>query len=329
MPTAPLDVVIADANLRPHRDLLESTSPSGTRFRWPEQLDDEAIAKELRHAQVLVAPRFSTAIAAAASALRLVHVAGAGIDGIDQDALPAGVAVANTFGHERSIAEYIVATTVVMRRGLLRQDASLRQGRWASPVFDSTIEQPPGLDGAVVGFVGFGHIGRSAWQAFRALGARGIAVSRSGASAEGLDWAGTMDRLHDLLDEADVVVLCLPLTAATRHVIGEGELRLLGPDALLVNVARGDVVAPDPLYAALSEHRLGGAVLDTWYVYPSAGSRARPADQPFERLDNVFMTPHISGVTAQTFRGRVRDIARNLDLLARGEALERVVATGR
>ncbi|GMA28558.1 2-hydroxyacid dehydrogenase [Arenivirga flava] len=280
-------------------------------------------------AHVLVGPRFTTPFTAAADALRLVHVAGAGVDGIDEQALPPGVAVANTFHHEASIAEYAVATTVLMRRRLQQQDAALRHGRWASPVYDPALQQSSGLDGATVGFVGLGHIGRRAWQAFRALGARGIAVSRSGSSAEGLAWTATVDRLHQLLDEADVLVLCLPLRAETRHLIGEHELWRLGPDAMLVNVARGAVVDPAALYTALAERRIGGAVIDTWYAYPTAGAAARPAEQPFELLDNVFMTPHISGVTTQTFRGRVRDIARNLQLLARGDDLERVVLTGR
>jgi phosphoglycerate dehydrogenase-like enzyme len=95
--------------------------------------------------------------------------------------------------------------------------------------------------------------------------------------------------------------------------------------AVLVNVSRGPVVDPEALYEALSKRQIGGAVLDVWYEYPASGARAEPAPFPFARLDNVFMTPHISGVTRQTFEGRVRDVTANIRRLAAGEPLQNVV----
>jgi phosphoglycerate dehydrogenase-like enzyme len=295
MTNSPLSVVVADANLLPHRTLLEDLSPAGTRFTWLERFDEGAVAAALPGAQVLVAPKFTPALTGSADALELVHVAGAGVDGIDVDALPSGVRVANTFHHEGSIAEHIVATTILLRRQILQQDRALREGRWATPVYEPERAQLSSLEGATVGFVGFGHIGRRTWQAYRALGARGRVVSRSGR---------VPDEIRDEL---------------------AGVAQLDGLDALLVNVARGPVVAPGPLHDALREKSIGGAVLDTWYAYPSEGSRARPAEQPFEDLDNVVMTPHSSGITAQTFQGRARDIAENISRLADSSPLDRVV----
>lgn len=322
-------VVVADANLRPHRELLESSCPPGTAFRWPDALDDATVAAELAGADVLVGPRFSAAHAASADALRLIHVAGAGYDGIDAALVPDGASVANTFHHEGSIAEHVVAATIVLRRGLIEQDRALREDRWASSVYEPERAQPHSLEGATVGFVGFGHIGRRAWRAFRALGARGIAVSRSGAvpddARDGLARADRLDGLDALLAESDVVVLCLPLSAETEGLIGERAISRMKPGAILVNVARGPVVAPQALYDALRDGAIGGAVLDTWYAYPQGGAVARPAEQPFGELGNVIMTPHSSGVTAQTFEGRARDIAANITRLAAGEPLERVV----
>jgi phosphoglycerate dehydrogenase-like enzyme len=134
-----------------------------------------------------------------------------------------------------------------------------------------------------------------------------------------------LDGLDALLGESDIVILCLPLDESTRELIDADQLRRMRADALLVNVARGPVVAPGPLHDALREKSIGGAVLDTWYAYPSEGSRARPAEQPFEDLDNVVMTPHSSGITAQTFQGRARDIAENISRLADSSPLDRVV----
>ena len=321
-----LTVVVADANLRAHRDLLEAESPSGTEFRW---VDAAGAADAMPGADVLVGAMFSAAHAAGADALQLIHVAGAGYDGIDRDAVPAGVSVANTFHHEGSIAEHIVATAIMLRRGIVEQDRALREDRWASSVYEPERAQPSSLEGATIGFVGFGHIGQRAFRAFRALGARGIAVTRSGevsADLRGeLDRVERVDRIDALLTDADVVVLCLPLSDETRGLIDADALALMRPGAVLVNVARGPVVDPDALFDALEAGRIGGAVLDTWYSYPTEGSVASPAPRPFGELPNVVMTPHSSGVTAQTFRGRVHDIAANITRLASGRALERVV----
>lgn len=329
MTRPPLSVVVADANLLPHRTTVESSTPPGTRFTWLERFDEDAVSDALPGSAVLVAPKFTPALTPAADALRLVHVAGAGLDGIDVDALPHGACVANTYHHEGSIAEHIVATSIVLRRQILHQDRALREGRWATPVYEPERAQLESLEGATVGFVGFGHIGRRTWKAFRALGARAHVVSRSGRVADGereaLDSVATLDGLDRLLEASDIVVLCLPLDENTHELIDADRLGRMRAGALLVNVSRGPVVAPGPLYEALRDSRIGGAVLDTWYSYPAGGSHARAAEQPFETLDNVIMTPHSSGVTAQTFQGRARDIAENITRLADGAPIERVV----
>ena len=154
--------------------------------------------------------RFTAEMAGAAEKLRLVHAAGAGTDKIAFDALAQGVLVANTFHHEQSIAEYVLAAAVLLRRGFLEQDWALREGIWATSVYDPSIPQPRSLHGARVGFVGFGHIGRRSWQLFRALGCSGAAVTGSGrldAAAEGLSWAADVGSLDELMVKSDVVVV--------------------------------------------------------------------------------------------------------------------------
>jgi phosphoglycerate dehydrogenase-like enzyme len=331
MPHPPLRVVVADANLVPHRSLLEATVPAGTEVVWLDRFDEADVIDALPGTDVLVGARFTTAMTSVADSLRLVHVGGAGYDGVDADALPAGTQVANTFHHESSIAEYVAAMTVVLRRQLLEQDRALRAGEWASSVYEPDRTQPRSLQGATVGIVGFGHIGQRAWEVFKALGARGVALTGRGggpaAEEVGLEWTRGPEGLADLLAASDVVVLCLPLSDATRHLVGADQLAAMRTGAILVNVSRGPLVDPDALLRALRERRIGGAVLDTWYSYPTSGSTARPAEQPFEELDNVLMTPHVSGVTSQTFAGRAEDIGHNIARLQQGEALVNVVIT--
>ncbi|WP_376966736.1 2-hydroxyacid dehydrogenase [Azospirillum sp. A26] len=327
-PVSPLRVVIADANFLPHRALMEAQLPAGTVVSWHPAFDEAAVAADLPGADVFVGPRFTAAMGAAADSLRLVHVGGAGYDGIDGKALPAGVLCANTFCHEFSIAEYVAATSVVMRRQLLQQDRELRRGHWDSSVYELQRSQLGSLAGATVGIVGYGHIGSHVWKLMRAFGASGVAVTSRPARAEGegLNWVAGTDGLDRLLAESDIVVLCLPLLPETRHLIGKAQLAAMKPDALLVNVSRGPLVDPEALYDALKERRIGGAVIDVWYQYPNGGAHAQPAALPFDTLDNILMTPHISGVTTQTFQGRVRDVAANIARLAAGEPLRNPVS---
>jgi phosphoglycerate dehydrogenase-like enzyme len=107
--------------------------------------------------------------------------------------------------------------------------------------------------------------------------------------------------------------------------VGAVELDNLGPDGLLVNVARGPVAEESALYEALKDRRIAGAAIDTWYQYPGPDGRGEPSALPFGRLDNIIMTPHSSGVTAETFRGRAREIAENITRLSKNEPIKTVV----
>ncbi|MEJ1105797.1 MULTISPECIES: 2-hydroxyacid dehydrogenase [unclassified Kribbella] len=316
-------VVITDPNLRPLSNELEELLPTGTETVWSTP---ETVLDALNNADVLVGPTYTQEMADAAPGLRLVQVAGAGTDRINPSALTKTTILANTYNHEDSIAEYIVWALIALRRELPQADAALRQGRWLSPVYDAALPQPESLSSARIGFVGLGHIGRATWRVLRAFGAQGQAVTGSGrADAEGLNWAGDTSQLHRLLDESDTLVVSAPLTEATRGLIGAAELKALGSNGVLVNVARGPLVQEQALYEALRDKTIHGAALDVWYSYPGPDGHGKPADLPFGDLDNVLLTPHLSGITRQTFLGRIQNIAANITALAHGNELRNVV----
>lgn len=324
-----MKIVVADQTLAGLRAETEAALPTGSEVIWASSRDVGDLAALVADADVLVSGRCPKEVAAAGTGLRLVHAAGAGTDGIDADALPAGCTVANTFHHEDSIAEYVVASAILLRRGFLTQDTALRAGDWPTSAYDPAAPWAESLQGATVGLVGFGHIGGRTWDRLRAFGARGVAVSRRGAidtAAHGLTWAGsTAERLGDLLAEADVVVVSAPLTPDTEGMIGAAELASMKDSAVLVNVGRGPLVAEAALYEALRDGTIAGAAIDVWYGYPESGtSRGEPSSMPFRRLGNVLMTPHSSGLTRQTFRGRAAEIGANVHRLAAGEQLANV-----
>jgi phosphoglycerate dehydrogenase-like enzyme len=121
------------------------------------------------------------------------------------------------------------------------------------------------------------------------------------------------------------VVVSAPLTAATTGLIGAPQLRALGADGVLINVGRGPLVVEGDVYEALRDGQIAAAALDVWYNYPGPGGNGAPSRMPFAELSNVLMTPHSSGITRDTFVGRVDDIAANIGRLDRGEPLQNVV----
>lgn len=319
-----MKIVVADPNLVPHRDRLEAMAPPGSQIDWQP---GGAALDDLRDADVYIGSRFTADMARVANRLRLIHVAGAGTEKIDFDALSPDVQVANTFHHERAIAEYVVATMVMLRRGFLSQDRKLRDNVWATSVYDKAIPQARTLADAHIGFVGFGHIGMRSWNLLRAFGCTAAAVTGSGRvrADAGLAWAGGTGDLDRLMAECDVAVVSAPLNEHTKGMIGADQLKALGPEGVLINVGRGPLIQEQALYDALAGGVIKGAAIDVWYRYPTNGSGCAPAELPFAELPNLLMTPHSSGVTRETFTGRIDDVAANIARLARGEPLRNLV----
>ncbi|HON69110.1 MAG TPA: NAD(P)-dependent oxidoreductase, partial [Phycisphaerae bacterium] len=200
-----------------------------------------------------------------------------------------------------------------------------RQGDWTdSGRFDGQVHGE--IYGKTLGLVGYGHIGRETARRARAFGMRVAAVGRRPRTEPELDWYGTTRDLDQLIEMSDFVAIVCPLTDETRGLIDEARLRRLKPTAFLVNVARAEIVQQEPLYRALRERWFAGAALDVWYDYPPAPAvRQHGSKLPFHELDHVLLTPHSSAWTEPLLQRRLARIAENLDRLARGERLDRIV----
>ena len=285
--------------------------------------DEISIVPSLPDVDVLVSMGFSARIAEAAPRLRLVQVPGAGLDRVDRGALRPGTRLANAYGHEGGIAEYVVGAMIALTRSFGRLDAGLRQGRWESQWAVGTAAPPlwPELTGKTLGILGYGHIGQALAPRATAFDMRVCAVRRQ-AQAEtpnGLLFVGGPERLDDVLRLADCLAVTLPLSPATCGLIDDRRLRLMKPTAFLVNVARAEVIDEVALYGALASGRLAGAALDVWYRYPTSAEPTPPAAQPFHELGNVLMTSHVSGWTEGMLDARGALIAENIERTARGE----------
>jgi phosphoglycerate dehydrogenase-like enzyme len=288
------------------------------------------LVPRLADVDVLVALAFTPEMGRAARRLKLVQVPGAGLDRIDRAAVPEGAWLANVYGHENGIAEYVLGAMLALTRGFARLDAALRRGTWDSQWAAGAPAPPPWpeLAGRTVGIIGYGHIGARVGQLARAFGMRVCAIRRDVArsAGDGLALLGGLEVLYDVLRRSDYLVITVPATPATRGLIGAPQLRLMKPTAILVNVARAEVVDGAALYRALADGAIAGAALDVWYRYPTTAEPTLPAPQPFHELPNVLMTPHVSGWTTGMRQARAALIADNVGRIARGETPLNLVA---
>ena len=257
--------------------------------------------------------------------LRLYHAPAAGTDAIDLSLLPDRSALCNCHGHEDAIAEYVFAALLARHVPLVQADADLRRGQWTYWAGRPKALRTE-LGSQTLGLLGFGHIAQALAVRAKAFGMRVHAANRSAVSSQHVDRAYPLSDLHAFLAEVDIVVVTLPLTAQTQGLVDAAALQALRPSAFLINVGRGPVVAEQALYDALRSRRLGGALIDTWYQYPTpAQPECAPSKLDFAALGNVVMTPHMSGWTSGTVHRRQQTMADNISRLATGRPLINVL----
>jgi phosphoglycerate dehydrogenase-like enzyme len=285
--------------------------------------DEVEIVSRLPEVDVLVTMAFTTEMGVAGRRLKLVQVPGAGLDRIDRSALPTGTWLANAYGHEVGIAEYVIGAMLALTRGFARLDASLRQGHWESQWAVSTPppEPWPELAGKTLGILGDGRIGQCVARRAQAFDMVVWAIRRDimRSDTHGLAFLGGPDALDEVLSRADYLAIALSLTEATRSLLGDREFGLMKPTVVLINVARAEIVDEAALYRALAQRTIAGAALDVWYQYPKGPGPTHPARHAFQELPNVLMTPHVSGWTKGMLEARAKLIAENIHRAARGE----------
>jgi phosphoglycerate dehydrogenase-like enzyme len=251
--------------------------------------------------------------------LRFVQLLSAGADSVDYAALPERLTLASNAGaYAQPMAEYVMAVTLALARRLPQRHAEMARGEFGmwKPVLT--------LDGAVCAILGFGGIGKATARMMRVFGARIHAVNTSGRSSEPVEFTGTLADLDQVLAAADVLVIALPLTRATRGLIGARELGLMKPAAILVNVGRAAIVAERALYEHLRDHPDFCAGLDAWWHEPGPGS-AFSTGYPFFDLPNMIGSPHNSGVTDGALQFGARMAAENVRRFLTGGAVTGVV----
>lgn len=282
---------------------------------------DEEFRQDLQRAEIVCAYNLPENWRELAPHLRWLQYPGAGVDGLAPTGLldaESGIIVTTASGiHATTISEYVFGSMLMFNWNwpeMVRLQSSHVWAHSASWYHLGGRE----LEGQTLGVIGLGSIGRRVAVLGRAFGMRVLGMRHSASVGEqdrDVDQLFAPEQLHEMLPRCDYIVLAVPLTAETEGLIGEAELRLMKPNTYLVNIARGRVVDEAALIRALQEQWIAGAGLDVTEQEPL------PPDSPLYTMQNVILTPHISGVSLQYDQRLTALFADNLRRYRTGEPL--------
>jgi phosphoglycerate dehydrogenase-like enzyme len=289
----------------------------------PPSRDQDGVRRVVREADVVLADftgqlRLDTEEAAVGTRVAFIQQIGAGVETIDLSAwAQRGVPVANTAGaNANGVAEWCVASAIVLLRSMIWADVEMRSGRW--PRAELVQRGLHELASRRVGIVGLGPVGRACAIRFGAFGCRVSYWSRHRRPSEE-EHGATYRPLDDLIRTSDVLLVALALTEQTRGIIDGSRLALLPHGAIVINAARGGIVDEDALTQSVEAGALLGAGLDVF------ASEPLPPDSPLRRSDRILLSPHAAGGSSESRAEIMRMIAANLEHAVQGEPLESVV----
>ena len=282
----------------------------------------EQLLERIGTAQIVIVNKVSLSgeTLRGAGQLQLAVLAATGTDNVDLGAAAAqGIAVANIRDYcTPSVAQHVMGLILTLTHHLPQYHQRVQQGAWGNQdqfcLFDFPIRE---LNRLTLGIVGFGTLGKAVARLAEAFGMAVRVAQRPGSElAPGTGRAP----LAELLPEVDVLSLHCPLTPATRHLIGAEQLRLMKPDALLINTARGALVDTAALAAALRDGVIGGAGIDVLSAEPPVdGDPLLAADIP-----NLIVTPHTAWAALESRQRGMDQVTENVAAFLNGEGLRRV-----
>lgn len=287
-----------------------------------ERTDSAELKARIVNANIIVSNKvpLCAETLAQAHALELIVAAATGVDHIDLDyCRERGIAVANVRGYaEHSVPEHVFTLALALRRNLFAYRADVAAGQWNRSDQFCLLSHPiRDLHGATLGISGFGVLGRAVARLGECFGMRVLVAERKGAAVV----RSGLTPFDELLERSDVITLHTPLNAETRHLIGERELALMQPHAILINTARGGLVDEAALVAALRAQRIGGAGFDVLSSEPPvAGNPLLDLNLP-----NFVLTPHVAWGSDGAMRNLAEQVVADIEAYVAGRRLNRVI----
>lgn len=251
--------------------------------------------------------------------LRFVQLIFAGADNVPFALIPESVPVAcNQGAFAEPVAEHTLALALALAKSLIPKHTLLSRGKFDQTGLNKTLK------GGVCGIIGLGGNGKAVANLMRAVGLQVYGVNRSGQTDVAVDYIGPAASIQKVLAESDIVVLTVPLNRHTRNLIGPSELKLMKPDAILINVARGDIVNPKALYEHMTANPEFRAGIDTWWSEP-ASHAAFKLEYPFFDLPNFLGSPHNADIVPHAMLTATRQALNNVKNYLQGHKVKGIL----
>lgn len=301
---------------------------------WLEDMGAEELDRVLPQVDFMFSHgwprRLDAAMASKMKKLRYVQAGNAGVDGMGFDLFDRKVVFcSNVGGYSEEVGEFAVALMLAAAKKIVMFDRAVRAGE-ARKGIDATAQNRMAtrvsvLRGKSLGVIGYGEIGKATARLARGLGMKTLAFGRREVRERGVASFRGRAGLMEMLRRSDVLVLALPLTKKTKGFIGREEFAAMKPDAIFVNIARGEVVDEEAAYEHLAGNPGFTFATDVWW--DRDGRESFSPRLPFLKLENFFGTPHVSGPSALMTRSASRNAVANMVRFCRGEPLRNVVDT--
>jgi phosphoglycerate dehydrogenase-like enzyme len=293
------------------------------RARWPEMRvvhlpDYSNLDREIQDADIFVGFSVRVEQFSLARKLKWIHTTAAAVTQLMYPELrQSGIYVTNASGiHAVPMSEHILGMLIALARRFPDCFRNQRQSRWAPQEWWDAPVRPRELHGQTLLLIGFGAVGRAVAQIVRPLGMRVWAVTRSGQGDETLaEKIFPVSKLEEALPQADFVILAAPETPETHQMMGAREFARMKSSAYFVNVARGSLIDEAALIGALTRRAIAGAALDV------ASEEPLPPESPLWKLDNLFITPHVSAVSDRLWERQGDLVMENLERWFSGREL--------
>lgn len=250
---------------------------------------------------------------------KFMQLLSAGADHLTFNLFPESLEIAGNVGaFAKPMSEHVMAMVLALAKNLRDGNNKLREGNFDQYSLNKSIY------GTTCAILGFGGIGKATANLMRAFGAKIFAVNTGGRTDEDVDFIGTTKDLEYVLKNSDIIVIALPLSKSTRGLIGEKELSWMKPDAILVNVARGEIINEKAFYDFLKSHQNFKAGIDAWWVEPFRHGRFE-MNYPFLDLPNVVGTPHNSGIVPDAIDNAIEVATENVKRYIQGDVAKGIL----
>ncbi len=251
--------------------------------------------------------------------LKFVQLLSAGYDHVDLNMFPSGCKLASNKGaYAEPMAEHILAMVLSLAKKLYLNHKKLENGEFNQRGINISIKN------STFAILGYGGIGKASARLIKPFGSKIFAINSSGRTDDKVDFIGTLKDLDYVLRNSDIIIISLPLIKETKNLISKKELEIMKPDAIIINVARGDIINEKALYEHLKNNHDFYAGIDAWWTEPFTEGEFK-LNYPFFELPNILGSPHNSALVPNSLLEGLKRAVENILLYLNEEKAKHIV----